>query len=213
MIKRFVLPWMIVVFFAITAQVQAQEVFLYGSTNQTTTGCANGVCRTPVRNTVAAATRVVAAPVGVLQKIRSSTRSCGSSVKSCGAVASCGTVQSSCGTSVLPSAPAPVPVEVPCPACSACESAASVSYSATDSSAYSRALASAQYRAANGIKGHVRGELLQGDALRRAGRSSSGVGFSTSNPNPRTCLGVPGQTSATCAVVRGRDGWYSTCIR
>jgi hypothetical protein len=26
-------------------------------------------------------------------------------------------------------------------------------------------------------------------------------------------LGVPGQTSATCAVVRGRDGWYSTCVR
>jgi hypothetical protein len=26
-------------------------------------------------------------------------------------------------------------------------------------------------------------------------------------------LGVPGQTSATCAVVRGRDGWYSTCVK
>jgi hypothetical protein len=73
--------------------------------------------------------------------------------------------------------------------------------------AYTRAYNSASYRAANGIKGHVRGELLTNRA------SSSGVGFATNNPNPRTCLGIPGRTSATCAVVKGADGWYSTCVR
>lgn len=72
---------------------------------------------------------------------------------------------------------------------------------------YQTALASAQYRAANRIRGHVpRLELL-------GGIRSSGVGYASHDPNPATCLGRPGSTSATCAVVRGPDGWYSTCVQ
>ena len=72
---------------------------------------------------------------------------------------------------------------------------------------YQAALASAQYRAANRIKGHVSRLELTG------GIRSSGVGYASHDSNPRTCLGRPGQTSAVCAVVRGADGWYSTCVQ
>jgi hypothetical protein len=85
-------------------------------------------------------------------------------------------------------------------------------YSDGSSDAYSRAYASASARAARGIKGHI--TSLEMPRVMQPGRSyQSGVGFSTSNSNPRTCLGVPGQTSAVCAVVRGKDGWYATCVR
>lgn len=80
------------------------------------------------------------------------------------------------------------------------------------SDAYSRAYASAAARAARGIKGHLT-SLEMPRVMQPGRRYESGVGFSTSNPNPRTCLGVPGQTSAVCAVVRGADGWYATCVR
>ena len=68
------------------------------------------------------------------------------------------------------------------------------------SDAYQIALRSAQYRAANGIKGHTAIE---------SGRTS-GVGWSTHNPRPMTCLG---NTDPSFAVVRGRDGFYSTVVR
>jgi hypothetical protein len=80
------------------------------------------------------------------------------------------------------------------------------------SDAYSRAYASATARAARGIKGHIT-SLEMPRVMQPGRRYQSGVGFSTSNPNPRTCLGTPGQTSAVCAVVRGADGWYATCVR
>ena len=65
------------------------------------------------------------------------------------------------------------------------------------SSGYQRALASAQYRADRCIKGHTRLDM------------PGAVGFSTSNPMPRTCWGVGGRNYA---VVRGRDGWYASKV-
>jgi hypothetical protein len=69
----------------------------------------------------------------------------------------------------------------------------------TSASAYQVALASAQYRAANCIHGHTRIER---------GRTS-GVGYSSFDATPTTCLGVGGNY----AVARGRDGWYATKVR
>ena len=70
---------------------------------------------------------------------------------------------------------------------------------ATSGNAYQVAMASAQYRAANGIHGHTGIE---------SGRTS-GVGWSSFDSTPNTCLGVGGNY----AVVRGRDGWYATKVR
>lgn len=78
---------------------------------------------------------------------------------------------------------------------------------ATESDKYQIALASAQYRAARGIRGHVASLELVG------GIRESGVGFASHDSNPATCLGRPGRTTAVCAVVRGIGGWYSTCVR
>lgn len=71
---------------------------------------------------------------------------------------------------------------------------------------YQRALASAQYRAANRVHGHAT-HLELGGCVRR-----SGVGFASHDSNPMTCLGRKGFTSAICAVVRGPDGYYATCV-
>jgi hypothetical protein len=61
--------------------------------------------------------------------------------------------------------------------------------------------ASATARAALGLKGHHAIDLSSGRRV--------GVGFSTNNPNPRTCFhGMPGEY----ASVRGRDGWYATLV-
>lgn len=65
--------------------------------------------------------------------------------------------------------------------------------------AYGIALASAQYRAANGIHGHSPIDS----------RRTSGVGWASSNPMPMTCLGRGG---SNYAVVLGRDGWYASKI-
>jgi len=181
----------------------------------------------PVRSTVKA---VVGC--GTLRKVQSAGTSCSGSVQSSctGSVQATGCFGSkatSCFSGTASSAPAPVPTQEGCGCgCANCKCLASgaavvestpvyvsyteapvVTYTVATNSAYERALASATYRAQHGIKGHVRGELLSGAA------SSSGVGYSSFNSNPRTCLGIPGQTSATCAVVQGADGWYSTCVK
>ena len=67
------------------------------------------------------------------------------------------------------------------------------------SSAYQVALASAQARAASRRKGHI---------MSIEAGYTTGVGFSTFDPTPMTCLGVGGNY----AVVRGADGWYSTKV-
>lgn len=83
---------------------------------------------------------------------------------------------------------------------------------AGSSDPYARALASATERAEKRIRGHL--DSLEFPAVMESNRIyRSGVGFSETDPNPPTCLGVPGKTNAVCAVVRGADGWYSTCVR
>jgi hypothetical protein len=67
---------------------------------------------------------------------------------------------------------------------------------------YATALASATYRAQHGIKGHCSIDI-------RAGKA--GVGWASSNSQPRTCYWNERHRGAY-AVVRGRDGWYSTLI-
>jgi hypothetical protein len=64
-------------------------------------------------------------------------------------------------------------------------------------SAYQQALESAEYRAANRIKGHSYLDTHR----------TSGVGWATSDPTPTTCLGRGGDAYA---VARGVDGWYAT---
>lgn len=71
-----------------------------------------------------------------------------------------------------------------------------------------RARASAEYRAAHGIQGHVTHLELGGSV------TQSGVGWASHDANPRTCLGRRGERSDTyCFVARGATGWYSTCVR
>ena len=65
------------------------------------------------------------------------------------------------------------------------------------SGAYQQALASAQYRAANRIHGHSSLDT----------HCTSGVGWSTNDPQPNTCLGRGGDNYA---VAKGNDGWYAS---
>lgn len=67
-------------------------------------------------------------------------------------------------------------------------------------SRYDVAMRSARYRASRGIKGHCSIEM----------GFTAGVGWSSFDSFPATCLGRGG---ANYAVVRGRDGWYATKIR
>jgi len=73
---------------------------------------------------------------------------------------------------------------------------------------YQRALASAQYRAAHRIHGHVTHLELGG------GVTQSGVGWASHDSNPMTCLGRRGERrGVVCAVVAGLDGFYATCLQ
>ena len=68
------------------------------------------------------------------------------------------------------------------------------------SNAYQQALASAQYRAANRIKGHTHLDTHR----------VSGVGWASHDASPATCLGRGGEAYA---VAQGVDGFYSTKFR
>lgn len=163
-------------------------------------GC-QGVQSSCAGNASVSRSRPIRAAVGgVLQKI-SSRRASASMAASCGSSVP---VQSSCAGATSCAGVNTVPTYAPT-ACSVEESVPN--NFAPTSDAYQRAYASAAQRANRRFKGHVAGELISGRA------NSAGVGYSSFNSNPRTCLGVPGQTSATCAVVRGSDGWYSTCVK
>lgn len=127
--------------------------------------------------------------------------------------------QSSCTQSIVPQAAAPCPC-----VCADCNCNRSVQLIATPiieikavsicengrcdvvrsapvrsvvSSAYQQALASAQYRAANRIKGHTHLDTHR----------VSGVGWASHDASPTTCLGRGGEAYA---VVQGSDGFYST---
>ena len=75
-----------------------------------------------------------------------------------------------------------------------------VARSAWQSTAGSIAQRSAEYRAANGIKGH---------AMHIEGGHMVGVGWASNNPRPATCYNNMG---GDYAVVRGRDGYYATRV-
>ena len=70
-------------------------------------------------------------------------------------------------------------------------------------SLYQLALRSAQYRAANGIKGHSQVDMSSG--------RMNGVGWSSFNSQPETCFWER-RNSGAYAVARGSDGWYATLI-
>lgn len=82
---------------------------------------------------------------------------------------------------------------------------------AGSSDPYIRAYESASTRTARGIKGHLT-NLEIPKVMKPGCCYRSGVGYSSSNPRPKTCLGVPGETEAVCYVSKGKDGWYATCI-
>lgn len=75
-------------------------------------------------------------------------------------------------------------------------------------SLFAQAMASAQHRATNGIRG--RSHLDSGSGLLAVGASASGVGWSSHDSQPMTCLGRGGENYVS---VRGRDGWYATKIQ
>lgn len=199
--------------------IMCMDCFGQGCAGNTATASCSGArsLRTPVRDLLAAR------PIrtGILAKISSvraascgqaASRSCGQTAASC---AGSTTVRAtSCaGSTVAPSAPAPVPTQhvhsspseihapMDCPS-GVCNLAESHKSFATPirtamSNAYTQALASAQYRAANQIHGHSYLDTHR----------TSGVGWATSDATPNTCLGRGGNNYA---VVRGADGWYAT---
>jgi len=151
---------------------------------------------TPIRNLIAA--RPV---VSMLQKIQSASRTTCNGVQ---AVSSgCSGVQAAQGCSGSVSVHHGNP---PTPIRNAVHAATQVALAPARvvAGAYDIALASAEYRAANRMHAH---------AMHIERGNTTGVGWASHDSNPWTCLGRPGFTSAACVVVRGPDGWYSTCVR
>lgn len=157
----------------------------FGQCSGVASSC-SGARATPVRNVIAAK------PVAtILSKICSAAQSRRS--------AACnGQRASSCSGSAVPMAPAPQAGSCGCANCKCADCNCGDAMQPVASSAYSQALASAQYRAANRIRGHSYLDTHR----------TSGVGWASSNSKPNTCLG--GDNRASYASVRGADGWYST---
>lgn len=147
----------------------------------------SGVARaTPVRNLIAAK------PVAtILSKICSNAQARRS--------AACSGQRASCSGSAVPMAPAPQAGACGCANCKCADCNCGSAAQPVASSTYSQALASAQYRAANRNTGHSYLDTHR----------TSGVGWSTNNPKPNTCLG--GDNGVSYASVQGSDGYfYST---
>ena len=162
----------------------------------------SGARATPIRNLIAA--RPVAT---VLDRIR-----CNAQARRSAACSGRPVRAPSCCGSAVPMAPAPQAGSCGCSNCgcgcsncgcgaAAVESSPVVVHNMTPvvSDVYRQALASAQYRAANGIRGHTHLDTHR----------TSGVGWASHNSMPSTCLGV-GVIGQDYAVVQGADGFYST---
>ena len=150
----------------------------------------SGARATPIRNLIAAQ------PVAsVLDRIR-----CNAQARRSAACSGRPVRAPSCCGSAVPMAPAPQAGACGCANCKCAE--CNCGGAAVESSTYGQALASAQYRAANGIKGHTHLDTHR----------TSGVGWASHNSMPSTCLGV-GVIGHDYAVVQGADGFYSTRFR
>ena len=165
-------------------------------------------CRTPIRDMVARALQRASARAQSRRVRLAANNGCAGSASdvSSSARVSVDVTVETAATHVVPTAapscPCPVGTAV-CPtgACPVVQAPSTpvVRAAPIRSRLYEIALASAQYRAANRIHGH--------SYIDR--KHTSGVGWSTHNPRPMTCLGVGG---SNYAVARGSDGFYASKI-
>lgn len=172
--------------------------------------CGGASFATPIRSLIAA--RPIQSTLQKIQASAQANRAARATGCSGERAASCSGPQvaaPSCTQSAVPQAASP------CPNCNAAKSASVplcengrcdlVRHVVTAparlvSSAYQQALASAQYRAANRIKGHTHLDTHR----------TSGVGWASHDASPNTCLGRGGDAYA---VARGVDGFYSTKLQ
>jgi len=180
---RTVLVFLALVATLFACQLQAQDCYINSNGQK--------VCRTPIRSIITAQPVRSTAKVvyGTMAKISGvANASCaGSAVPSCAGTRAASCAGSGKAMEVVVAPVAPVVVYECVQTVQTVQSYSSV------------AQQSADYRAANGIKGHTRFE---------SGRMA-GVGFSSFNSNPATCFNNMG---GDYAVARGRDGWYATRI-